>query len=412
MKRIGKSTALEAFKTICHINAFVMFFCLCCFFSCSNNKTGSNRSIEIIYAKSDIKESASNIFEQIKVIPLELTDLSLIGKSIDRMEIWDGKLFMRNFIGMVVGKGAYFNILCFDLSGKSLYNIDRIGQGPGEYTCFFDFFVDENLQHLILVGENKRFMHFDLNGNFLYNIYSDDQYYARHSIYLNDSTYLSLNDAAEPVPGFEGYSLLYIDAASMNVRHKTNSINEFYFTGNQPFSKYGDRILCHTFIDSIFDISDSANVKAAYYFYYSDIQETLHQNWTKMTKMERNHSSDESYSSGQSTHIHAMYETAKYLVFGCMKANPEANNSINYILFYDKKNKKVYDSDNIDFDGFILKNVELLGTYDESLYCILYSEITDEDKEKIRNSKAFSDEDRKTLLEHSFEDNPLLFVLK
>jgi hypothetical protein len=324
------------------------------------------------------------------------------------MEIWDGKLLIRNYVGP---HGPYSNFLCFDLSGKFLFNIDRIGQGPGEYTYFDDFFVDTNLQHLVFINGNKRFMHFDLNGNFLYNVYSDERYYCRHSIYLNDSTYLILNDGTI-ADEFEGYSLLYVDAANMNVRHKTNSINEFCDTGAQPLSKYGDRILCYTFIDSIFDISDSANVKTAYYFYYTDVHETLRKNWTEMTEMERNHSYYEAYYSGQSILVRKMYETAKYLVFGCMKAIPDTDNSIRYISFYDKKNKKVYNSDNIDFDGFILKNCEVLGTCDESLYCVLYSEITDEDREKIKQSKAFSDEDRKLLLEHDFEDNPLLFVLK
>jgi hypothetical protein len=392
-----------------YLKAVVIFFCFCCFYSC-NSKIESNSNIEIIYAKSDIKESASNIFERIKVIPLETTDSSLIGRIIDRMEISDSKLFIQNWLG------THANILCFDLSGKYLFNIDRMGQGTGEYTYLGDFFIDTNLQHLVLISDIRKFLHFDLYGKFLYNIYSTDIYYARHSIYLNDSTYLSLNDVAEPVIGNKGFSLLYVDAATMNVRSKTNSINEFYYLGNQPLSKYGDRVLCLTVGDSIFDVSDSANVKAAYYFYYTDIQAknaaTFRKNFNNLNNMERVRYNKDSYHSGESILTLAMYETGKYLVFRCMKAIPGADNSTKFIIFYDKKSKKVYDSDNINFDGFILKDISVLGVCDESLYCVLYSEITDEDKEKIGKSKAFSDEDKKILLEHKDEDNPLLFVLK
>jgi hypothetical protein len=388
------------------LNVFVCFLCFC---SC-NIKIELNSNIEIIYAKSNIKESASNIFEHIKVIPLETTDSSLIGRLIDRIEICNGKIFIQNYLG------SHTNIVCFDLSGKFLFNIDKMGQGPEEYAYLGDFFIDKNLQHLVFISENRRFIHFDLNGIFLYDIYSDDFYLARQSIYLNDSTYLMLNDVSEPVIGFKGFSLLYIDAATMNVRHKTNSISEFYYIGNKPLSKYGDRVLCHTINDSIFDISDSVNVKTAYYFYYTNIQakntEKFRKNFNKMDDMERVRYAKEPYYSGKSIFINTMYENSKYLIFGCMRIIPYTDKSIKYILFYDKKTKKVYDSDNINFDGFVFKNVAVLGVYDESLYCVLYSEITDEDKEKIRKSKAFSNEDKKTIIEHKFDDNPLLFILK
>jgi hypothetical protein len=52
------------------------------------------------------------------------------------------------------------------------------------------------------------------------------------------------------------------------------------------------------------------------------------------------------------------------------------------------------------------------GAADGSLYCVLSSEITDEDKKKIKNSKVFSEADKKVLLEHKDEDNPLILILK
>jgi hypothetical protein len=392
-----------------NITIFIIYSYFYCFLSC-NNVIKLNSDICIIYAKSDIKESASNIFDQIKIIHLETTDSSLIGKAIDGIEVYDDKLFIQNYLG------SHTNILCFDLSGKFLFNIDRMGQGPDEYTYFGDFFIDEHLHHLVIINEPQRFIHFDLDGNFLYDIRSDDYYLARQGIYLNDSTYLMFNDVTQAVLGFEGLSLLYVDARSMNVRYKTNNINEFYWTGSQPLSKYGDRVLCYTVSDSIFDISDSTNVKTVYYFYYTDIQandvKRFRENYNKMNDMERLHYDQDTYNSGNSVLITTMYETSKYIVLGYMKTVPNEDRSIKHVILYDKKDKKVYDFDNINFDGFVLKNIAVLGSHKELLYCVLYSEITDDDKEKIRKSKTFSDADKKTLIEHKFEDNPLLFVLK
>jgi hypothetical protein len=101
-----------------------------------------------------------------------------------------------------------------------------------------------------------------------------------------------------------------------------------------------------------------------------------------------------------------MSENGKYLAFNCMAGNRDY-----YAVFYDKENKKVYDTKNIDFDGFKLAECSVFGA-DESLYCVLRSEITDEDKKKIKNSSAFSETDKKILLEHKFDDNPVILVLK
>ncbi|MDR3245343.1 MAG: hypothetical protein LBT50_02800, partial [Prevotellaceae bacterium] len=109
---------------------------------------------------------------------------------------------------------------------------------------------------------------------------------------------------------------------------------------------------------------------------------------------------------GKHIHTTGMSENGKYLAFNCMAGNRDY-----YAVFYDKENKKVYDTKNIDFDGFKLAECSVFGA-DESLYCVLRSEITDEDKKKIKNSSAFSETDKKILLEHKFDDNPVILVLK
>jgi hypothetical protein len=136
----------------------------------------------------------------------------------------------------------------------------------------------------------------------------------------------------------------------------------------------------------------------------------------KMDKMEYEEKisfHEESYNKGETMWISGMYETDKWLVFRCMKANPNTRNrSIRYVLFYDKENKKTYNSENIDFDGFQVKDFSAAGVADGALYCVLSMEITDSDKKKIKNSSVFSEIDRKKLTDHQDEDNPLIFILK
>jgi hypothetical protein len=45
-------------------------------FSCKHEET--RHAVETVQTKTELKENASNLFEQIKVFPLETTDSSLV----------------------------------------------------------------------------------------------------------------------------------------------------------------------------------------------------------------------------------------------------------------------------------------------------------------------------------------------
>jgi hypothetical protein len=371
-------------------------------FSCNNERSDSD--IEIIQLKSSLRKKASDLFKEVKVIPLETTDLSLIVR-IKRLEIWNDKIFVLNELQ------SHRNILCFDLGGKFLFSIDRIGQGPGDYSYLGDFILDKNLNHLILVSDNSRTLHFDSQGNFLYDIFSKDIYYPTHFIYVNDSTYLTFNCGdLEPKEA----SLLYLDPKTMNIRHMSNSINEFYYgAGNNPISKNNNNILCYAYSDSIYDISDRNNVYAKYLLYSNDTQIKNKKRLKDMTK-------DVTYEEilkivmqqffdEEDTFIASMYENDEYLAF--TYRNYIQKNVVCYLVFYNKAYKKAYNSSNIDFDGFKLYNCEIRGMENQAFYCVL-PDISQEDKEKIKNSSVFSEIDRKKLLAHKEDDNPVLIILK
>lgn len=373
-------------------------------FSSCNNEI-SDLGIEIIQLKSFFKEKASNLFEEMKIIPLETTDSSLIVR-IKRVEIWNDNIFILNELK------SHRNILCFDLDGNFLFSIDRMGQGPGDYSYLGDFIIDENLNHLILVSENSRTLHFDLQGNFLYDRVSNDIYYPTHFIYVNDSTYLSFN-CGDLAPA--NISLLYLDAKTMNIRHMSNSINEFYYaSGNEPLSK-NNRLLCLAYSDSIYDISDMNDVSAKYLLYYSDTQVKNKKRLKELIEI-KDVTDDEilgivmqHFFDGEELLMASIYENNEYLVF--TYTNYIQKNVVSHFVFYNKADKKTYNSDNIDFDGFKLYNCEIRGMKNQTFYCVL-PEISPDDKEKIKNSSIFSEIDKRKLLAHKEDDNPLLITLK
>jgi hypothetical protein len=387
---------------------FIVIIVIVICFACDSGKKDSG-SFEVIQAKTSLEAKALNLFDKIKVIPLETTDSSLVGLFISRIVVYDTKIFVLNEMQ------SHRNILCFDLSGKFLFKLDRIGQGPEEYSHLTNFLIDENLNHLITRCDGIRYMHWDLHGNFLYEIRIDGAYDDYYSIYLNDSTYLALNNATYLTD--PKVSLLYLDAATMNIRYASNSVNEYYFNnGGQLLSKNNNTVLYLAHIDTIFDISNINNVYAKYFVFYTDRQvkekEYMRKNIDKMNDNEQLIFGQKSYREGERISIFGLYETGKYIILGCMRANPDGYHSRNFVLFYDKANKCTYDSKNIDFGGFRINNCSIIGSVNESMYCVLYDEITDKDKKEIKNSKVFSETDKKILLEHKDDDNPLLFILK
>jgi hypothetical protein len=385
------------------------------FFACKHREAALNPDIDIIDARTELRESATNLFEQINVVALETTDSSLVGLYIKRTEIWNNKIFVVNALQ------SHTNILCFDLSGKFLFKIDRMGQGPGEYTHLGDFIIDKHRDHLVTLN-SPGFMHFDLQGNFLYKVTPNDSYYVRNFIYLNDSTYLAYNDGGVETGVPKGTTLLHLDPKTMNVRDKSNRIDEYlYNMGDNHLSINNNRTLCISYNDSIYEIFDTCNVQVAYFIDYGEKAVALKRQLRRDIDIFTDYAQqlnlataffNQHFFSGEIMSIRSIHENDKYLVLSCSQAIENTRNSRQYVLFYDKINKKTYNSENIDFGGVKFLDCAIKGA-NESLYCILYSEFSEEDKNKIKNSPVFSEADRQKLIEYNpKEDNPLILVLK
>jgi hypothetical protein len=122
-------------------------------------KKASVSEVETIDFESSNRASISSLFQDIHIIPLETASDGLIGLDIQRMEIFDNKIFILNNLS------SHNNILCFDKNtGSFLFKIDRMGQGPGEYIYLGDILIDKYKKQLVLASEAGRYLFFDLNG--------------------------------------------------------------------------------------------------------------------------------------------------------------------------------------------------------------------------------------------------------
>jgi hypothetical protein len=98
---------------------------------------------------------ASDIFDNITLIPLETTDESLIG-SVSKVAVIDSIIYIQC--------NRSLSLLMYDMQGHFLNKICKIGQGPGEYTYLNDFTVLPNKD--ILVIDHKQLICYDRYGNY------------------------------------------------------------------------------------------------------------------------------------------------------------------------------------------------------------------------------------------------------
>lgn len=106
-----------------------------------------------------ISESTINeLVDSISFLPLEIKEESTVG-SIDKICIMDSLIYIGDFHAN--------QIYIFDLSGKHLFNINYVGQGPREYTEIKSFTVDTDNVYIIDNRLRKLFVYNRLNGSFV-----------------------------------------------------------------------------------------------------------------------------------------------------------------------------------------------------------------------------------------------------
>lgn len=84
----------------------------------------------------------SDFAKDIKYIPLQTTDESLIGNNVERIVSIDNRIYIQN----------RDEILCFDLNGKYYYKLQNRGRGPEEYTFINDFDVSSDNKFLTILS--------------------------------------------------------------------------------------------------------------------------------------------------------------------------------------------------------------------------------------------------------------------
>ena len=131
---------------------------------CSSNKKQepiSKSGVPVINLSEDVSTVPSLLLseaaEKLEIVSLEMTDESVLS-DITEMQVTDHNIW--------IDHGREFYIYRFSRTGKFLNKIGSIGQGPGEYTTYSTFLVDEDKKEVYIIANTNGVLAYDFEGNF------------------------------------------------------------------------------------------------------------------------------------------------------------------------------------------------------------------------------------------------------
>ena len=143
---------------------YILLLLVITLLGCSSNKKQemtSKLKIPVINLSKNVSSVPSlllsEVAEKLEIVPLEMTDESVLS-DITEMQVTDHNIW--------IDHGREFYIYRFSRSGKFLNKIGSIGQGPGEYTNYSTFLVDEDKKEVYIIANTNGVLAYDFKGNF------------------------------------------------------------------------------------------------------------------------------------------------------------------------------------------------------------------------------------------------------
>jgi hypothetical protein len=215
-------------KTVIVIIALIV---LCtCKYSRQLNRDLNYTAISVDPEKAMENIKMSEIFETVEYIALESPDEHLIGE-IDQLLIYKERLY-------ILDQRHTQSVFCFTKEGKFLYELNKKGQGPGEYTNIDNISIDHDSEHL-LIFFNQKILEYDLEGKYIkthfVDLWANDFAYIRDNCIAFFGEYASNNkyEKDNKTPNLlitKDYQVRYTDVffpSQRNFSALTSNINHF-----------------------------------------------------------------------------------------------------------------------------------------------------------------------------------------
>lgn len=249
----------------------------------------------------------SPYIKNIKYVKLEMTDESMIG-DICSMEAFDDKLYIFDDVTR--------SVYVFSIEGYFLFTLNKVGQGPGEYTQIDFFSIDRNERQMIVADlVSYNILRYDLDGNF---VSKQKINYWLDGIYpIEDKSFIALTNYRNNSEKIENqHNILFLDSMSnitcgyfpypskdiSKLRFPISSGNAgFYYGGNS--CNYFNRLQ-----DTVYSVSNNT-LTPKYVFDFGD-KKFDQSYWTKDINILKDYIEREEYLS-----LSRMNETDDYVFY-------------------------------------------------------------------------------------------------
>ncbi|HEX8019276.1 6-bladed beta-propeller [Mucilaginibacter sp.] len=215
-----------------HLTILVYLLLIC---SCTRTTTSYTEDISkftTIHAPQKIKDlqfvKYSDVFDSVKIIKLESTKSSLIGR-IDKVLYYDSKIFILD----QTERKAVFE---FDANGKFIRQFGSVGNGPGKYNEPNDISVNKK-ELAIWVSDLEKFVIYDLDGRFLREVKTAS--FGKSGAMLDDNKFAVYLDIGADVASGEKFNLKVINDqgevthVAFEKKDKDFSKGSFFFSQNE-----------------------------------------------------------------------------------------------------------------------------------------------------------------------------------
>ncbi len=376
------------------------------FIGCFNKKNG-NQSISSENIKIDIDSIDKNdtvyftdIFSDYKIIPLETKKECLVGQ-INSIRFCDDKIVV---LDSRIGKAVFV----FDRNGKFIRKIGKIGKGPGEYVSPGSIATDEDKKEVAIYDEMlNRIQLFSLDGKFINSI-KIKQKLACKSIEISDNKIYLSNYIHKSIK----YLLFAIDPDGQIVGEWLP--NQYEFQNNSTTAPYN--IFLRTshevrFRDHLMNIV--YNIKGNLVKPFITLESKNHITTKELEELygkgSRPRKKQSNFKNRKFIGISSYSEVNNFSIL------EYSNNTNNYTLFYNQKNKKVkcvkflnFKDDLTHFSG--RQSGYFFSSYGDGLIASVNQYFMSYFIENIKNGKISSD--NLNLINLTMESNPVIIIYK
>lgn len=235
----------------------LLLFSIIIFSSCSEQKDEEQSNGIFVTFKSDKEIKASSFIDDFKIVQLATNDDNLIFE-ISKIQYMNEKIYILDISGN--------RIFIFNNDGTLYKKLDKRGVGPGEYIQLMDFYIDEDILH-VLDYTQQAILSYDSNLEFI----NKTNYKSFGSKFIShNNSYLIYNEPSGQDPDYQ-FTLLSDKEERMKEFLPRNSINhQIIWAGATVFTLNGEKkYLTPRYNDTIYSITDD-NIEPEFIINFSE----------------------------------------------------------------------------------------------------------------------------------------------